>query len=130
MLYIVGTEITVKMPVPGQPGTSYGVNKTLQPRTSTLFPSNGVWVLGRIYKNNETEKLVYDFYTPGNTVSLEFNSFTEADSTIARARGEKIIEDDDTTSKNLQPMDIEAKYNVAEKHEQQLKARRRHPHRR
>ena len=110
MLYIVGTEVFVTA-APQQPPTPGGVNKKVTKRRNTLFPVDKKWQLGRIYKDHDKDKLVYDFYNCNNTndvINLEFSTSEEADQAIALARGDKIVETSDKYS--LTDSDIQDKY--------------------
>ena len=110
MLYIVGTDVFVKKTTTPREA-AFGVNKKLKPRRNTIFPVGKRWILGRIYKDSDTNKFAYDFYNANNNtdiLKLKFNTFEEADLAIAAARGEKIVDDDSRHS--LTEADIQKKY--------------------
>ena len=61
MLYIVGTDVFVKKTTTPREA-AFGVNKKLKPRRNTIFPVGKRWILGRIYKDSDTNKFAYDFF--------------------------------------------------------------------
>jgi hypothetical protein len=116
MLYIVGTEVSTQAITPRQ--AQFGVNKTLGPRKNSIFPTGKRWILGRIHKDQETEKIVYLFYNanndPKDIINLEFDSCEAADQAIARARGEQIVPDGEKGK--LSKSAVDAKYDIVNQH--------------
>lgn len=108
MLYIVGTKITTKKKLdPRIP-----VDKI--PRPATWLPADLDWVLGRISKTADADSMDYMFYcesNPRRTHTTTFPSCEVADTAIAAARGEKIIDEQVDTSK----VNIDEKFKAVDK---------------
>jgi len=119
MLYIVGTEVSTQAITPRQ--AQFGVNKKLNPRKNSIFPAGKRWILGRIHKDEETDRIIYLFYNanndPKDTINLEFDSCDAADQAIARARGEHIVPG--IEKGKLSQASVDAKYDIVNQHMEQ-----------
>lgn len=96
MLYIVGTKVTTKTTFDPR------IPQDKIPRIATWLPEGLDWVLGRISKTVDADTMDYMFYcesNPKRTHTTTFPSCEVADTAIAAARGEKIVDEQNDNSK-------------------------------
>lgn len=105
MLYIVGTELSTKQ-------RPFDPRFPKQPRKAiTWLPADIDWILGRISKTPGSDTVDYMFYcadNPQRTHTTTFKSCEEADTAISNARGDKIVNTDDSDRKEV---NMEDKFN-------------------
>lgn len=94
MLYIVGTVVSTKSQSDPRLTTP-----TVR-RKITWLPDNLIWVIGRISRTPDAETVDYMFYcerNPQRTHTVTFPDCPTADSAIASARGELIVDDEEVS---------------------------------
>ena len=101
MLYIVGTEVDTRDK--SRPSTSM-VNKTLSAnRQIKWLPAGHLWELGTIRPTKDRDTVDYHFYskTHHERYIVIFKNCSSADMAIAAARGEKIVDDNERNSVDI-----------------------------
>lgn len=99
MLYIVGTQIDTRA-TPSSPGTLPQKNTK---RVARWLPENDIWELATIRSNPDGTGVLYGFmsWKTKKHHQVTFENCTVADTAIAIARGEQIVDESDRTKVDL-----------------------------